>query len=118
AGLARDACSHNHHIGALDFGVAVRPPELSVKSFDRPRLRDIERLSLRQAFNNVEHDDIAEFFQPDEMSQSAADLAGANQRDFVAGHESSCAGNDGCTNCLCNYPQATLPAPRLKAAFP
>ena len=34
-------------------------------------------LPLRDALHDVEHHDVAEFFEPDEMSQRAADLAGS-----------------------------------------
>src|SRR5207248_7349223 len=60
----------------------------------RARLRDIQRFPLRQAFDDVEHHHITEFLQPDEKSQRAADLATADERDFVAGHECSCAEGD------------------------
>ena len=34
----------------------------------------------------LEHDDVAEFLQPDQVGEGAADIAGADQRDLPAGH--------------------------------
>ena len=48
--------------------------------------RDVERLALRDAFHDVEQDDVAEFLQAGEMGERAADLAGADQRDLLARH--------------------------------
>jgi hypothetical protein len=50
-------------------------------------LGDVERLALRNAFRDVEHHDVAELFETDEMGQRAADLAGANQRNLVTRHD-------------------------------
>ena len=46
-----------------------------VEALDRRGLRDIERFALRDALRDVEHHDIAELFQADQMSERAADLA-------------------------------------------
>ena len=51
---------------------------------------EIERLALRDAFGDVEQDDVAEFLQADEMGERAADLAGADQRNLV---DAPCGGN-------------------------
>ena len=59
---------------------------MRVEAVDRGRLRDVERFALRDAFGNVEQHDIAELLQPDEVSQRAADLTGADQSDLVARH--------------------------------
>ncbi len=59
---------------------------MRVKTVDRRGLRDVERLALRHALGDVEHHDVAQFFQADEVSQRSADLAGANQSNLVARH--------------------------------
>ena len=46
----------------------------------------IERLALGRAFGDVEQDDVAQFLEPGEMGQRAADLAGADQGDLVTRH--------------------------------
>ena len=62
---------------------------MRVETVDRRGLRDIERLALRHAFGDVEHHDVAELFQADEMSQCSADLTGANQSNLVTRHGKS-----------------------------
>ena len=62
---------------------------LRVEAVDRRGLRDVERLALRNAFGDVEHHDVAEFLQADEMSERAADLTGADQGNLVARHGKS-----------------------------
>ena len=59
---------------------------MGVEAIDRGGLGDVERLALRDAFSNVEHDDIAELLEADEVSQRSADLTGANQSNLVARH--------------------------------
>ena len=86
AGLARHAGGDDHHIGAGDVGVGIGALELRVEAFDRTGLGDVERLALRQAFHDVEQDDIAQFLEADQMGERAADLSAADERDFLAGH--------------------------------
>ena len=47
---------------------------------------EVERLALRHAFDDVEQHDVAELLEADEMSERAADLAGADQRNLVTRH--------------------------------
>ena len=62
------------------------PCSVAVEAVNRRRLRDIERLALRDALGDVEQDDVAQFLQADEMGERAADLTGADQGDLVACH--------------------------------
>jgi len=62
---------------------------MRVEPVDRRRLRDIERFTLRHALGDVEHHDVAQFLQADEVGQRSADLTGANQSNFVARHGKS-----------------------------
>ena len=62
---------------------------MRVETVDRGGLRDVERLALRHALGDVEHDDVAELLQADEVSQRSADLTGANQSNLVARHGKS-----------------------------
>ena len=86
AGLARHAGGDDADVGALDRLVGVGAGELGVEALDRRRLGEVERLALRDAFGDVEQHDVAELFQADEMSERAADLAGADQRNLVTRH--------------------------------
>src|SRR5581483_3186015 len=60
--------------------------KLGIESVHRRGLRDVERLALRHALGDVEHDDVTEFLQADQVSQRSADLAGANQSNLIARH--------------------------------
>ena len=86
-GLRAHAGRHDHHIGARDVGVSIGALEFGVIAFDRARPAAISSaLALRQAFDDVEQNDVAEFLERDEMGQRAADLSAADERDFPAGH--------------------------------
>ena len=86
AGLARHAGGDDADVGAVDRVIGVGAGEVGVETVDRGRLRDIERLALGHAFGDVEHHDVAELLQADEVSQRAADLTGADQSNLVARH--------------------------------
>ena len=58
-----------------------------VEAVDRRGLGEVERLALRDAFDDVEQDDVAEFLEADEMGERAADLAGADQCNLVTRHD-------------------------------
>ncbi len=47
---------------------------------------EIERLALRNAFRDVEHHDVAELTQSDEVGERSADLAGADQSNLGTRH--------------------------------
>ena len=85
---AGDAGGDDDHVGALDGAITPRPPDAGVKPFDRGRFGDVERFALRNAADDIEQHDIAQFLQSGQMGQCAADVTGANKRDLVAGHES------------------------------
>ena len=82
-----------HDVRAGDVGVVVRALELRVEAFDRAGLREVERLALRQAFDDVEQHDVAQFLERREMGERAADLSAADERDFLAGHGESFLGS-------------------------
>ena len=86
AGLAGKSGGDDDDIRARDIGIGVGALEFGVEAFDGGGLRDVERLTLRQALHDVEQDGVAELLQADQMRERAADLATADQRDFVAGH--------------------------------
>src|SRR5690348_16406102 len=86
AGLARHAGGDDADVGAVDGLVAVGARELGVEVVDRRGLRNIERLALRHTFDDVEHDHVAKLLEADEVGERAADLAGADQSDFLTRH--------------------------------
>jgi hypothetical protein len=86
ARLARNASGDDHHVRARDVGIVVRAGDAGVEALDRAALRKIERLALRHALDHVEQHDIAEALQGGEVGQRAADIAGADKGDFLAGH--------------------------------
>ena len=55
-------------------------------TFDRARLRDIERLALGGTVGNVEQDDVTEFLERGEVGQRAADLASADEGNLGSSH--------------------------------
>ena len=75
-----------HDVGALDRLVGVGAGELGVEASTGEDCDDVERLALRDAFGDVEQHDVAELLEADEMSERAADLAGADQRNLVTRH--------------------------------
>ncbi len=88
AGLARHAGGDDHHVGALRSPHSrCAPTYLASKPSTGRGLGDVEPLALRDAFRDVEEDDVAEFLQADEVGERAADLSGADERDLLAGHE-------------------------------
>ena len=86
AGLARHAGGDDADLGIVERLVGIGAGEVGVEAVDRRGLRDVERLALRHALGDVEHHDVAEFLQADEVSQRSADLTGANQSNLVARH--------------------------------
>ena len=86
AGLARHAGGDDADVGALDALVGVGAGIFRVEALDRRGLRDVERFALRDALHDVEHHDIAELFQADQVSQRTADLARADQSNLLARH--------------------------------
>jgi hypothetical protein len=72
--------------GTVERLIGIGAGEMRIEPVDRGRLGDIERLALWHALGDIEHHDIAQFLQADEVSQRSADLTGANQSNLVARH--------------------------------
>ena len=89
AGRAREAGGDDHHVGALDRGVVGAAGHHRVEAVDRPGLHDVERLARRDAAEHVEQHDVAQFLEADQVGERAADIAGADEGDLVAGHGQS-----------------------------
>ena len=86
AGLARHAGGDDADIGALDAGIVVDAGIARIETLDRRGLGDVEPLALRNAFGDVEHDDVAEFLEADQVGERAADHAGPDEGYLVACH--------------------------------
>ena len=86
AGFARYTSGDDDHVGASNVGIIIGARNLGIEAFDGTALRQVKRLALGNAFNNVEQDDVAEAFQCCEVSKCAADITGANKRNFFASH--------------------------------
>src|SRR5476649_702382 len=65
---------------------AIDSADVCIEIVDWRGFGDGERLALRNAFHDVEHHDVAELFEADEVGERAADLTGADQRNFVTRH--------------------------------
>ncbi len=89
ARLTGNAGGDNDDIRTLQVGIVVGAAHRAVEAFDRRALRQVQRFALGQAIDDVEHDDVAQFLQADEVSQRAADIAGADESDLVASHDGS-----------------------------
>jgi hypothetical protein len=84
---ARDAGGDDHHVGALDRRVGVGAGHLGVEPLDRRGLREVERLALGNALDDIEEGNVAQLLEAGQQCQSAADLPGADQRDLIACHD-------------------------------
>jgi hypothetical protein len=72
---SRRRCRHNR-----------RTAHVGVEAVDRTRLRDVQRLTLRHAFGDVEQHDVAELAHGGEVGERAANHSGTDKRDLGAGH--------------------------------
>jgi hypothetical protein len=86
AWLARHARGDDAHRRTLDRLIGIGAGKAGVEAVDRRRLDEIERLALRHAFGDVEHDDVAELLETDQMRQRPADLTCADQCNLVSRH--------------------------------
>jgi hypothetical protein len=73
-------------------------------------LHDVQRLARRHAAEHVEHHDVAQLLQADQVGEGAADVAGADEGDLLAGHEESLGGL--CRRCVALGGSAGKIAPR------
>ena len=64
-------------VGAGEVGIVVGPFDDGIVALDRRALGNVERLSLRHALDNVDEHDVAQFSEPGEEGDGAADLPGA-----------------------------------------
>ena len=85
-GLTRNTGSHDAYVCASDFRVVVRAGHGRVEFGGWARFCDIEGLTLRDTFGDVEQDNVAQFLDCCEMGKRAPDLPCADKRDLGSGH--------------------------------
>ena len=78
AGLARQAGGDDHDVGAGGVGVVVGAGDRGAEALDRAHVHHVERLALRQALGDVDHDDVGDAVQQQELGGGRADLSGAD----------------------------------------
>ena len=86
ARLAWHAGGDDAHVGTLNISISIGAAELAVEALDGAGLGNIERFALRETFGDVENDDVAQLFQPDQVRKRPTDHATANQGDLRARH--------------------------------
>ena len=62
ARLAGDSGGDDDHVSAADGAIAFGPLNAGVEAFDGRRLRNIQGLALRSSADDIEQDDVAQFF--------------------------------------------------------
>ena len=87
-GLRGNAGGDDDDIRAVDGGVVVRPDIGGIEALDRRALCEIQRLALRNAFDDVEKHDITEFLQTDQQRQRPSDMAGTDESNLLSSHSS------------------------------
>ena len=88
--LARDAGGDDEDVGALEVGPVRRAADVRVVAEDGAVLLEVERLALGEVLlrRDVEEEDVAELLVRAEARELAADVAGSDETDLLAGgHE-------------------------------
>ncbi len=88
AGLAGQAGGHDDDVAAGGVGVVVGADDGRAEALDRAHVHHVERLALRQALGDVDHDDVGDLVQQQELGGGRADLSRADDGHLRIGHES------------------------------
>src|SRR5262249_20718170 len=75
ARLAGNAGGDNDDVGVGGIGVVVGADDVRVTLLNRHGLKQVETLALRHAFDDVDQNDIGEFFGGNPVSGGSADVA-------------------------------------------
>ncbi len=86
AGLAGHTGGDDAHIRARDVGIVLCALEARVEPFGGAGFGNVERLALGRAFGDVEHHDVAQFFECHEVGESAPYLSRADKGNLGSGH--------------------------------
>ena len=88
ARLARDTRGHDTDIGAGNIFILVGADDVAVEPFNRAGVGQVERFTLRQAIDDIEQHHIAQTLEQRQMGHRTADVARANQCNFLPSHTS------------------------------
>ena len=88
ARLAGEAGGDDDDVGAGGVRVVVRAGDAGVVPDDGRGLGKVEALALRQPLDDVDEDDVGDARLRDALGGRRADVAGADDGDLVAGHDS------------------------------
>jgi len=89
--LARDAGGDDDDLRARRLRVAVRADHARIEELDRRRLPLVERLPLRDALDDIYHDDLTrQFLLCEPLRRRRAHVARADDRDLVYHFMESC----------------------------
>ena len=84
--LARHTGCDDDHIGTGEVGVVAGPHHGGIEAFHRGCFSDIQRLAFGDAIGEIEQHNVAEVLHAGEQRQRPANIASADQCDFVASH--------------------------------
>src|SRR6185312_1897579 len=87
-GLARNSGGDNDDVGVGGVGVIVGAEDVGIALLDRHGLEQVEGFALRHAFNDVDEDDVGEFFGGDPVGGCRADVSRTYDAYFLS-HEFS-----------------------------
>ena len=83
AGLARDAGGDDDDVGVRGLGVVVRADDVHVALLDRHGFEQVERLALRDAFRDIDQDDVRQFLRGDPVGGGRAYIACSTMVTFL-----------------------------------
>ena len=84
ARLARNTGGDDDDVGVRGIRVVVGAENGRVAAFDGHGLQQVQSLALRNAFHDVDQDDIGQFCGGDPMSRSGPHVASAHNSNFLA----------------------------------
>ena len=87
AGFAGHTCGDDADISAGDVGIIIGAGHCGVKTFRRAGFGNVERLALRNAVCDVEHDDVTQLFESCEVGECATDLTCADKGNLGSSHD-------------------------------
>ena len=85
-GFARRSRRDDATIGAFDLLDVGGAGDVDVDAEHRRRLEHVQRLALRQSFDNVVEHDVAESAQEAQMGARRADITRPDERNFLPSH--------------------------------
>ncbi len=84
AGLARNSRGDHNDVGVRGVGVIIGADDVAVALLNRHCLQQVECLALRNAFHDVDENDIGQFLRGDPMGRGCPHISSSNNRYFLA----------------------------------